>query len=163
MNDDRFWAMIENAWQSVGGKSKSRQALALGKLSEEQAEGLVESCDEVAQALREELGNLPADELMAFDRILERKLYDIDRADVQEHTDGSDDGFLYARGFIVAAGQAYYDAVNAKPSIAMMDLECEEMCYLSWHVYDEKFGKMPRSGISRESCSNKAGWPDLAR
>ena len=98
---------------------------------------------------------------MEFDRILERKLYDIDRAEIQEHTDGSDDGFLYCRGFIVAAGAGYYDAVNADPSVAIMDLECEEMCFLSWHLYREKFGEMPDSGISRESGSNKAGWPDL--
>ncbi len=104
---------------------------------------------------------LSAAELLAFDRILEKKLYEIDRAEIQEHTDGSDDGFLYARGFVVAAGKGYYDAVNAKPSIALMDFECEEMCYLSWHIHNEKFGDVPQSGISRETGSNKAGWPDL--
>jgi hypothetical protein len=98
---------------------------------------------------------------LAFDRILERKLYDLDRAEIHEHTDGSDDGFLYARGFIVAAGKDYYDAVLAKPSTARMDLECEEMCYLSWELYEENFGVLPPSEISRESCSNTAGWPSL--
>lgn len=82
----------------------------------------------------------------------------MDRAEVQEHTDGSDDGFLYARGFIVAAGRAYYDAVNADPSVAVMDLECEEMCYLSWHLYLDKYGEIPASGFSRESFNNTAGW-----
>ena len=42
-----------------------------------------------------------------------------------------------------------------------MDLECEELCYLPTHVYEQRFGEMPRSDISRESGSNKAGWPDL--
>jgi len=164
MDDTRFWAMIEAAWQTaVGGQVKPRQKLAAGKLSEEKGEELMEALEEVIPALRESLEQLPAPELLAFDRILERKLYDIDRAEIQEHTDGSDDGFLYARGFIVAAGKEYYDAVNAKPSVAMTDLECEEMCYLSAHVHEEKFGKFPSSsaGISRESCSNKAGWPEL--
>ena len=82
--------------------------------------------------MKERLDELPADELLAFDRILERKLYHIDRAEIQEHTDGSDDGFLYARGFIVAAGKDYYEAVDANPAVAMMDMECEEMCYLPW-------------------------------
>jgi hypothetical protein len=50
--------------------------------------------------------------------------------------------------------------VNANPAIAISDLECEEMCYLSWHLYQEKFGEMQPSGISRESCSNEAGWQD---
>jgi hypothetical protein len=162
MDDNRFWAMIESAWKTVGGKAKARQRLAEGKLSEEKAEELLEVLEEVIAALRDSLSELSAADLLAFDRILERKLYDIDRAAIQEHTDGSDDGFLYARGFIVAAGKGYYDAVNAKPSVAMTDLECEEMCYLSFHVYEEKFGDMPSSGISRESCSNKAGWPGVA-
>jgi hypothetical protein len=70
-------------------------------------------------------------------------------------------GKAKARGFIVAAGQAYYDAVNKKPSIAMMDLECEDLCYLSHRMYREKFGEAPDSKSSRESCQNKAGWPDL--
>ena len=161
MDEDRFWTMIEQAWRSVGGVLEARQALAAGKLSDERAEELVDLCGGVIQALQAELRKLPADELMAFDRILERKLYEIDRADVHEHIEGSDDGFLYALGFIVAAGKAYYDAVSANPSLApMMDLECEEMCYLSWHLYQDKFGEMPRSSISRESCSNQAGWQE---
>ncbi|MBI3410440.1 MAG: DUF4240 domain-containing protein [Planctomycetes bacterium] len=162
MDDSRFWAMIESAWHAVGGKTKVRQNLAVGKVSEEKAEELLESLEEVIPALRENLSQLSAPDLLAFDRILERKLYDIDRAEIQERTDGSDDGFLYARGFIVAAGKGYYDAVNAKPSVALMNLECEEMCYLSLHIHEEKFGEVPQSGISRESCTNKVGWPDFA-
>ncbi|HTU91900.1 MAG TPA: DUF4240 domain-containing protein [Gemmataceae bacterium] len=161
MDESRFWSLIESAWQTVGGKTKARQKLAEAKLSEERAYALVETLEEVIPALQAFLDQLSAEDLLAFDRILERKLYDIDRAEIQEHTDGSDDGFLYARGFIVATGKGYYDAVNAKPAIALMDLECEEMCYLSSHLYREKFGEMEGSGISRESCSNKAGWPDL--
>lgn len=161
MDESRFWELIETAWQTVGGKAKARQKLAEGKLPEDKAEELLESLEDVIPALQEQLDLLSADDLLAFDRILERKLYDIDRAEIQEHTDGSDDGFLYARGFIVAAGKGYYDAVNVKPSIALMDLECEEMCYVSLHIHEEKYGDVPQSGISRESCSNKAGWPDL--
>ena len=162
MTEKRFWSLIESAWLEVGGKAKARQKLAEGKLSEAKAEDLVESLEEVIEELTDELGKLTAEELLEFDRILERKLFAIDREDVHEHTDGSDDGFLYARGFIVAAGHGYYEAVNANPSIALSALECEEMCYLSRHLYEEKFGEAPASGISRESGSNKAGWPDLA-
>jgi hypothetical protein len=161
MDDKRFWDLIESSWQAAGGMTKARQKLAEKKLSEDQAEELMEALGEVIPALQAQLDQLSAEELLAFDRILEQKLYDIDRAEIQEHTDGSDDGFLYARGFIVAAGKRYYDAVNARPSTALMDLECEEMCYLSWHLYRDKFGDMPASDISRETCSNKAGWPDL--
>lgn len=160
MDENRFWAMIETAWAVVGGKAKPRQRLAEGKLSEDRAFALQETLDEeVVGHLRGQLDALSADELLAFDRILERKLYDIDRADIQERTDGSDDGFLYCRGFIVGMGRAFYEAVRADPAVAVNDAECEVMCYLSWHLYRDKFGDLPPSGISRETCSNAAGWP----
>ncbi len=123
---------------------------------------LEEALDEVIPALRDQLSGLPADELLEFDRILERKLYDIDRADIHNRTDGSDDGFLYCRGFIVAMGRGYYEAVRSNPVIAIPDAECEEMCYLSWHMYHERFGEVLPSGISRETQSNSVGWPSDA-
>jgi hypothetical protein len=163
VDENRFWAMIEVAWGAAGGKAKSRQRLAEGKLSDGRAYTLQETLEEeVVPALREQLDALPADELLAFDRILERKLHDIDRADIQERTDGSDDGFLYCRGFIVGMGRAYYDAVHANPDRAVTDAECEAVCYLSWHLHRNKFGEVPPSGVSRESFSNPAGWPSDA-
>jgi hypothetical protein len=159
MDEKRFWSIIEEAWQEVDGSAAARKKLARGTLDEDGALELAEQAvSEFIPALRASLDPLPRDELLEFDRILERKLYNIDRAAIQEHTDGSDDGFLYARDFIVAAGQAYYDAVSNEPSRALMDLECEDMCYISFHVFAEKFGEMPHSGISRETGSNKAGW-----
>ncbi len=159
MDEKRFWSMIEAAWAAAGGKAKPRQRLAAGRLSEEGAYSLQETLEEeVVPALQGQLAGLSAEELLAFDRLLERKLYDIDRADVQERTDGSDDGFLYCRGFIVGMGRAYYEAVLADPDRAVVDAECEAMCYLSWHLYRERFGEVPPSGISRETHSNSAGW-----
>jgi hypothetical protein len=161
MNEKRFWSMIEDAWRDADGAAAARRKLAQGKLDEDAAMDLADQAlEEFVPALQASLQALTKDELLKFDRILERKLYEIDRADIQEHTDGSDDGFLYARGFIVAVGQAYYDAVRANPSQAVMDAECEDMCYLSFHVYAGKFGEMPDSDISRETGSNKAGWVD---
>ena len=84
MNEDRFWSMIEEAWGAAGGKVKARQKLAEGKLSEEKAEELMEAVEEVIPALTAALEKLPAEELLDFDRILERKLYDIDRAEVPD-------------------------------------------------------------------------------
>ena len=159
MDENRFWAMIEAAWGAAGGKAKSSQQLAEGKLSEGQAHALQEVLEEeVTPALRGQLDTLSADELLAFDRALERKLYDIDRADIYERTDGSDDGSLYCRGFIVGMGRAYYEAVRANPDRAVTDAECEQMCYLSWHLHHDKFGEVPPSGISRETQSNVEGW-----
>ena len=162
MDEIRFWSMIETAWGAAGGKSKSRQRLAEGRLSEDRAYALEEALEKVIPALRGQLAGLSADELLEFDRVLERKLYDIDRADIHERTDGSDDGFLYCRGFIVAMGRAYYEAVRANPAVAVTDAECEEMCYLAWHLYHERFGDVTPSSISRETQSNSAGWPSDA-
>jgi hypothetical protein len=161
VDDRRFWSIIESAWEGIDGQDEARRKLVAGQLSEEEADDLADSLEDFIPALQERLDKLDEDALLDFERILERKLYDIDRADVHEHTDGSDDGFLYARGFIVAAGRDYYEAVNATPSLAIMDLECEDMCFVSRIMYEEKFGDLPPSDISIESCSNKAGWPGM--
>jgi hypothetical protein len=160
MNEARFWSMIEDAWASTGGRADARKALAAGQLPADQLPKLVDALDDVIPSLRASLQGLNQADLLMFDRILERKLWDIDRAEIQKITDGSDDGFLYARGFIVAAGRGFYDAVNAMPERARMDVECEDMCYLSYHVYVERFGEMPRSNITRESASNPSGWSE---
>lgn len=160
MNEARFWSMIEDAWVSTGGWNQERKALAAGQLSDGQLGELVGALDDVIPSLRASLQGLNQDDLLMFDRILERKLWDIDRAEIQKFTDGSDDGFLYARGFIVAIGRDFYDAVNTTPERARMDVECEDMCYLSHQVYVERFGEMPSSGITRESASNPDGWSE---
>jgi hypothetical protein len=164
IDEPRFWAMIEEAWKAAGsgGHAAARRRMADGNLDEEEAGELADvALEQVVPALQGALEQLSRDDLVEFDRILERKLFDIDRAAVQEYTDGSDDGFLYARGFIVAAGHVYYEAVNADPSRAVMDLECEDLCYLPVHVYADRFGgSLPDSEISRETGSNEAGWAD---
>lgn len=159
MDEERFWSMIEDAWHAAGGKVLARLRLAEGKLCEDRADALADALEDFIPALQSALEKLGAADLLAFDRILERKLYQLDRAEIQEATDGSDDGFLYARGFIVAAGRAYFEAVDRRPSIAMMDLACEEVCYLPAAIHERKFGAVPASGICRESGSNAAGWP----
>src|SRR5262249_535733 len=150
MNEERFWSMIEDAWKNSEGADKARGKLVKGKLDDDDVETLIEqSVDEMVPALQAALEALKQKDLLELDRILEGMLHEIDREDVLEHTDGGDDGFLYCRGFIVAAGKDYYDAVNKKPSLAVMDAECEDLCYLPVRVYQEKFGDMPDSGISR--------------
>ncbi len=161
MDTKHFWTMIENAWATAGGYKDERRLLAQGKLDEDSAFDLQDALVDVVPALESDLSKLSKEELFKFDRILERKLYEIDREEIQAATDGSDDGFLYARGFIVAMGEEYYAAVFRDPNKALMDLECEDICYLSFHLYENKFGEMPESEISRESCTNPEGWPDV--
>jgi hypothetical protein len=159
LDEERFWKLIEDAWTAAPAIANKRPAVAR-EVSQADAEAVsVALGAKVVPALRKALTRLSREELIGFDRVLERKLYDLDRQEVQAVTDGSDDGFLYARGFIVGVGQAYYDAVNADPSKALTDLEEEGITYLPDEVFEERFDdSIPRSGISRESCSNRDGW-----
>jgi hypothetical protein len=162
LDETRFWSIIDSAWEGVEGQAEARRRFAAGELSEDEAKGLSASFDTVMPAMLEQLERLPAGELLGFQRILERKLYDIDRADIQVHTDNSDDGFLYSRGFIVAVGKAYYEAVKLRPSLAMpyWPFESEDMCYVARFVYEKEFGELPPPDVSIETGSNPEGWPD---
>lgn len=164
-DERRFWALLEEAWEAAASPKANarREALVTRDLDDDEPDTkIVDSAlDKVMAHVRRAMKKMTSKELTAFDRVIERKLYDIDRAEIQEVTDGSDDGFLYARGFILALGEQFYDAVNANPRVAIMDAECEEMCYLACHVHEKRFGKWPtQSKISRESCSNEKGWAD---
>lgn len=157
--ESRFWRLIESAWARVGPE-ESRRAALIDRETEDEAYALAPYLDAFLGHLRDLSADLSAAELTDLDRVLERKLYDLDRADIQEVTDGSDDGFLYCRGFIVAMGREFYDAVVADPSVAVVDAECEPMGYFFAHLHDSRFGGFPDtgSGISRETASNTAGW-----
>lgn len=168
MSEERFWEVIEAAWAPLGDEvNEARRALA-GRDPEGPGYDLPaytvvdKALDGFIDNLRGLARGLSAEELTGLDRVAERALYDIDRADVHEVTDGSDDGFLYARGFIVALGRDFYTAVAADPRMAIEDASCESMCYLFAHAHHERLGDFPEtgSGISRESFSNPAGWRD---
>ncbi|WP_433323050.1 DUF4240 domain-containing protein [Spirillospora sp. CA-294931] len=168
-DEERFWSMVEAAWAPLGEEvTRARHELATRtpgpddvRYGEPPFALLTEAMDDFVRNLATAAANLTSAELTDLDRVIERKLHDIDRADVQEVTDGSDDGFLYARGFIVALGREFYDAVVRDPRMAILDADCEEICYLFAHLHHKRFGAFPEtgSGITRESCSNPAGWP----
>lgn len=161
----RFWAMLEDAWATLGPEPNDvRRALAKRDVSvdaSDEAAELEGHLDVVLRALARACEGLSSEELTALDRVVERKLHEIDRADVQQVTDGSDDGFLYSRGFILALGQEFYEAVAREPRVAVTDAECEDLCYFFTELHEARFGDAPEtgSGISRESVSNEAGWP----
>jgi hypothetical protein len=159
-DESRFWSLIESAWERVGDEPSARRKALIERESDTEAYALLEYLDPFLENLHALSEGLSSTELTDLDRVLERKLYDIDRADIQEITDGSDDGFLYCRGFIVAMGREFYEAVAADPTVAIVDADCESMCYFFTHLHNDEFGDYPatESGISRESGSNQAGW-----
>jgi hypothetical protein len=159
-DESRFWSLIESAWERVGDEPSARRKALIERESDRESYALQEYLDPFLDNLRALSDGLSSAELTDLDRVLERKLYDIDRADIQKITDGADDGFLYCRGFIVAMGRDFYDAVAADPTVAIVDAECESMCYLFSHLHINRFDDWPEteSGISRESGSNQACW-----
>ncbi|GAA5194393.1 hypothetical protein GCM10023322_58650 [Rugosimonospora acidiphila] len=161
----RFWALIESAWERLGAEPAALRRALIERdpaADDEDAYAIDKWLDPFLGNLLALAAELSSQELTDLDRVAERKLYDIDRSDVHDVTDGSDDGFLYCRGFIVAMGREFYEAVSATPAMAIVDAECERMCYLFTHLHDERFGDWPEtdSGISRESGRNTAGWSD---
>jgi len=163
MNETIFWNMIEQAWDEISPLLKTKRLqIAVEKDFKEPTELGMELSDLVASDLVENLSakleKVSKEDLLAFDRLLEQKLYDIDRADIHAYTDGSDDGFLYCRGFIVGMGQAYYELVKNEPASATTDLDAESFCYFPRHLYRNLHGEFTISAISRETASNEAGW-----
>jgi hypothetical protein len=157
-----LWSLIETAWAPLGPEIRqARQELAV-RLAGSRAD-ISAVAGELRAFLRILAGRcrgLPAATLTSLDRALERKLLEIDRAGIHAVTGGSDDGFLYSRGFIVVMGREFYDAVARNRGIGVPYAGCEEMCYFFAHLYRERFGDFPGtgSGISRESGSNPSGW-----
>ncbi|MCB9685186.1 MAG: DUF4240 domain-containing protein [Alphaproteobacteria bacterium] len=162
-NEERFWAWIESGWTTASPRVQAaRKRLAGNDPDENDADVVSGALPEVIRRLEEEASAVDAPALIALDRQLERKLFDLDRAELQDVTGGSDDGFLYARGFVVVLGRGVWEAVNRDPERAVQDAECADVCYLPQRVYERRFGSYPgtASGLSRESGSNSGGWPE---
>ncbi|MFI1988125.1 DUF4240 domain-containing protein [Actinoplanes sp. NPDC020271] len=161
-DEARFWALLESAWAALGDEPNRLRRELLDPPAGADRYAIDAWLDRFLEQLATLCADLSPGELTELDRVLERKLYDIDREDIHEVTDGSDDGFLYARGYIVALGQAYYEAVAADPAKAVPDAECETMGYFFGQLHLKRFGDWPElgSGISRESGSNPDGWSE---
>lgn len=169
--ESQFWELIENAWEQFEVPNQIRQQIV-------KEGGTPKTLPAASQALNElvipvietKLKSFSKEDLIAFDQILERKLYNIDREEVQYYIEGGDDLFLYKRGFIVGMGKAYYDQINANPVVATQDkfswyitggIDCQSMCFVATIIfYDTYDDYMPDTGISRESCSNRDHWPE---
>lgn len=160
MTLQNFWNIIENAWQDSRELNIKRLAVfesndekLLGELSMELEGAILEN-------YKRRLLQLDKEEFTSFIHHLEERMYHIDREDIHEYTDGSDDGFLYCRCFIVGMGQHYYDMVDNNPPGAAMDLEAELFGFSAYGIYEEKFGEAFErySYHSMETCSNSDKW-----
>jgi hypothetical protein len=162
MNEQKFWELIESAWKSVPLLDGLRQE-ALKTNKADLFEGLSFGLDdEVSEAIEDKLRELSKDDLIGFNHLLEEKLFRLDREEIHQHTDGSDDGFLYCRGFIVGMGERYYNLIHANPAKATADAEAESICFVGYRVYLERFKEefVRQSVHPIESGSNPDGWRD---
>lgn len=154
LDEAEFWAMIERAWQKSASADLDARRGALAVRDADEVVDLAalwDGADAMIKTLLADLDRLSQGDLLAFDRVLERKVHDLDRPAMEAIGEScSRDTFLYRRGFVVAMGKGFYDAVLRDPTRAVPDAECELMPYASWHLHRKKFGSVPSSGISRE-------------
>ncbi len=160
MNETSFWELIESSWSDSPGLNEKRAKALINNDEELLTELSGELSETILENYNKRLLQLSKDDLIAFIRILEKKLYNIDRDDIHEYTDGSDDGFLYCRCFILGMGQQYYNMIDNEPSKATMDLEAELFGFSAYQQYEEKFGEEFDRGSVHciESGSNTNGW-----
>lgn len=147
MDQSTFWRLI--------GKI-DRDALSDGD-EEGAVEPLIEALAEHAEG-----------EIKEFENILAQCLYDLDGrayADQAGESGQSDDGFLYARCYVVARGKKHYDSVKADPTKMPKSLDewCESLLYVAQQAWVNATGKDEESWdhhapVSYETGSNKAKW-----
>ena len=162
MTEQQFWEIIEKSWADAPNLNQKR--INATKTNEEELLSDLHNLfeNEILDNFSTRLFELNKIDLTAFIHILEEKIYDIDRAEIHDYTDGSDDGFLYCRCFIVAMGQSYYDMIDDCPEKAKMDFEAESFGFIAYEVYERKFKEeFNRYEFhSMESVSNTKEWPD---
>jgi hypothetical protein len=121
-----------------------------------------------AEQLKAVLLTLPAEDICAFSLTLDDMMYALDRRDILDVTDGSDDGFEYVRLWIISRGRAYYESVVADsrnaPQWAGAEEEHEMFGYAPEDGYKAKVGSAFPAAIGQRRNSrfftgtNAAGW-----
>ncbi|WP_371616265.1 DUF4240 domain-containing protein [Streptomyces sp. NBC_00454] len=155
---ERFWQLVDGLGREAGTET---------------CHGLEEACTHLTGILSRE----PVDQIIGFGERLAEALYRLDRADFgtlpvlgMEQPDGSpfpqsDDGFLYARAAVVAAGRRTYESVFGHPELfaPFTARHCEQLLYVHEEAFEQATGEEWEhlTRYDYESCSNKDGWPDL--
>lgn len=160
MTIEIFWDIIELSWSDSPILNNKRKKALKTNDDEILQELSMELEDEITENYNKRISQLSKEEFTSFIHHLEERMFHIDREDIHEYTDGSDDGFLYCRCFIVGMGKQYYDMIDADPSKATMDTEAELFGFSAYQVYEEKFGEEFERYTyhSMETCSNSSAW-----
>ncbi|MDR2213618.1 MAG: DUF4240 domain-containing protein [Pseudomonadales bacterium] len=150
MNIDKFWLLTGNVDQA---------ALISGN------ENLAVS------PLISALAELPPKEIRAYEEHLCKMLYKLDGENFAEYageSGNSDDGFLYARCYVVAKGRDYYKSVLSNPENMPTALEqwCEPLLTVAAEAWSQRTGHAPEdwdfeTSVSYETGSNTEQWPSI--
>ncbi|MFT5616837.1 MAG: hypothetical protein ACI85I_000051 [Arenicella sp.] len=162
MKQEDFWGIIEKSWEDSPQLNELRKS-AIKTNDESQLDGLSGKLEnDIKDSYIKRLSELDKDALTDFIHILEERIYHIDRQEIHTYTDGSDDGFLYCRCFILGMGRDYYNMIDNTPSRGKFDLEAEGFGFSAYQVFENLFGEEfdRNSKCSIESCSNQDGWKE---
>lgn len=141
MNEQLFWQTIDAAWQDIPEANELRK-IGLKTNEPELVFELSEILgSDIAAMLEQRLLRLDKESLVQFIHIMEAQLRLLDREELRACTSGSDEGFLYARAFIVGMGAAYYQLISAAPSKATPDAEAEIIGFIGYAAYRQRFGQ----------------------
>jgi len=160
MTTEKFWSIIEATWSKIPTLHIIR-AIAIKTNDKELLKELSSAMEtQILPHYKEALAKLDKASLTSFIRFQEAKLYQIDRQEVHQYTNGSNDGFLYCRCFILGMGEAYYNMIDKHPQKATVELEAENFGFQAYWLFEEKFGQtFDRNAVhSIESCSNEEKW-----
>ncbi len=113
--------------------------------------------------LVESLSSCSKANIREFDEMLAEELYRLDRRDLAAHAGDvgkSNDGFLYARCFVVSKGRATVESVLADPSKMPKDRTFESLLYAATRAYSRRTGHETEwsTHFSSETGSNSRGW-----
>jgi len=151
MTEDDFWKLISN----IDGSELD--SLEEDDYPEDQLEPLVSS-----------LSKLNTKEIEDFEDKLSYFLYNLDGekyADNAGESGESDDGFLYARCWVVAKGKKHYETVLANPQKMPKEISqwCEPLIYVASKAWalstgndDEDWDYTPK--YNYETGSNSSLW-----
>jgi hypothetical protein len=162
-NDARFmWQMIELAWTKT--EADYAEDDNTGTHREAILKGGIEDYDREMRpfcwTLSDVLNRLTKDGLLSFARTFEAHLFALDREDLCAHIDLGDDGFLDARGFVIAMGETYFRRVMGDPKVALVQAGVEQAYMAVIRAWESRYAKpYPRFGIRVTTGSNLAGWP----
>ncbi len=109
------------------------------------------------------LGELKPADIQEFQELLAERLYQLDGEQFAAHAGQcgtSDDGFLYARCFVVASGQAFFEKVRRAPKTFPKDVSLEVLLTAAEEAHLQSAGESLAAvtHFSYETGSNPAGW-----